>query len=199
MVPADTIYRVPTTHIRVEPIRFKTGVDRMTKTISLIIPCYNEEESFAPLYEKLCSVSQDMSQKYGVAFEFLMINDGSRDKTLALIKAAAEQDDCIKYIFFSRNFGKEAAVYAGLQNCTGDYAVVDTVQKCRARLRHYYMVIHGPVPLFAGRDFVVFYCAACCGIAYGNILVLCVAGACYVCSCAHYCLWRPGCGFSDFD
>jgi len=65
-----------------------------------------------------------MGEKYGIEFEFLMVNDGSRDNTLRLIKAAAETDSRIKYISFSRNFGKEAAIYAGLQNCTGDYAVV---------------------------------------------------------------------------
>jgi len=96
----------------------------MGKCISLIIPCYNEEESFTPLYEKLCSVSEDMNEKYGVTFEFLMINDGSRDQTLALIKDVADTDNRVKYISFSRNFGKEAAIYAGLQNCTGDYVVV---------------------------------------------------------------------------
>ena len=94
------------------------------KTISLVIPCYNEQESFAPLHEKLCSISSEMGEKYGIEFEFLMVNDGSRDNTLRLIKAAAETDSRIKYISFSRNFGKEAAIYAGLQNCTGDYAVV---------------------------------------------------------------------------
>ena len=96
----------------------------MVKRITLIIPCYNEEDSFAPLYEKLCSVSKDMTEKYDVGFEFLMVNDGSRDKTLALIKDVATDDSRVKYISFSRNFGKEAAIYAGLQNCTGDYVVV---------------------------------------------------------------------------
>ncbi|MCL2864941.1 MAG: glycosyltransferase family 2 protein [Lachnospiraceae bacterium] len=96
----------------------------MANMISLIIPCYNEEESFAPLYEKLCSISKDMKERYGVAFEFLMINDGSRDDTLSKIKEVAHLDSRVKYISFSRNFGKEAAIYAGLQNCNGDYAVV---------------------------------------------------------------------------
>jgi len=90
----------------------------------LIIPCYNEEESFGPLYEVLCGISEEMNQKYDIAFEFLMINDGSRDLTLDLIKKAAKSDARVKYISFSRNFGKEAAVYAGLRNCVGDYAVV---------------------------------------------------------------------------
>jgi len=65
-----------------------------------------------------------MCEQYGVDFEFLMINDGSRDKTLPLIKEVADRDPRVKYISFSRNFGKEAAIYAGLQNCTGDYVVV---------------------------------------------------------------------------
>ena len=96
----------------------------MPKVISIVIPCYNEEESFYPLYQKLCEVSNIMGEQYSVEFEFLMINDGSRDKTLALIKETANKDDRVKYVSFSRNFGKEAAVYAGLQNCTGDYVVV---------------------------------------------------------------------------
>jgi len=92
--------------------------------ISIIIPCYNEEESFTPLYEKLCEIDAIMRKKYSVDFEFLLVNDGSRDKTLQLIKEKADLDSRVRYISFSRNFGKEAAVYAGLQNCTGDYIVV---------------------------------------------------------------------------
>jgi len=100
------------------------GVDDMAELISLVIPCYNEAESFAPLYEKLSSISQEMHEQYGVDFEFLMVNDGSRDQTLALIKKVAATDHRVNYISFSRNFGKEAAIYAGLQNCKGDYVVV---------------------------------------------------------------------------
>jgi len=96
----------------------------MSKLISLIIPCYNEEESFGPLYEVLECISEEMNQKYGVDFEFLMVNDGSKDRTLDLIKEASEKDPRVRYISFSRNFGKEAAVYAGLRNCVGDYVVV---------------------------------------------------------------------------
>jgi len=96
----------------------------MNKLISLIIPCYNEEESFGPLYVALTRISKEMGERYEVDFEFLMVNDGSRDRTLELIKEAAEEDERFKYISFSRNFGKEAAVYAGLRNCIGDYAVV---------------------------------------------------------------------------
>ena len=96
----------------------------MPSMISLIVPCYNEEESLGPLHEELCRVSKIMENTYGVEFEFLMINDGSRDRTLPILREMAEKDNRVKYISFSRNFGKEAAVYAGLQNCTGDYAAI---------------------------------------------------------------------------
>ncbi len=86
--------------------------------ITLIIPCYNEEESLPLLYPELVKVSQEMPEQ---AFEFLFVNDGSRDKTLVLLKALAQNDDRVKYISFSRNFGKEAAMYAGLENAKGDY------------------------------------------------------------------------------
>ena len=86
--------------------------------ITLIIPCYNEEESLPLLYPELVKVSQEMPEQ---AFEFLFVNDGSRDKTLVLLKELAQNDDRVKYISFSRNFGKEAAMYAGLENAKGDY------------------------------------------------------------------------------
>ena len=92
--------------------------------ISLIIPCFNEEESLAPLYRELCAVSASMGERHGLEFEFLLINDGSRDQTLQMLREMAEKDSRLHYISFSRNFGKEACLYAGLQNCTGDYIAV---------------------------------------------------------------------------
>jgi glucosyltransferase len=92
--------------------------------ISLIVPCYNEEESLAPLYTELCAVSASMGERYGLEFEFLFINDGSRDQTLQITREMAEKDSRLHYISFSRNFGKEACIYAGLQNCIGDYIAV---------------------------------------------------------------------------
>ncbi len=86
--------------------------------ITLIIPCYNEQESLPLLYPELVKVSQEMS---GQSFEFLFVNDGSRDKTLELLRELAEKDERVKYISFSRNFGKESAMYAGLENASGDY------------------------------------------------------------------------------
>jgi len=65
-----------------------------------------------------------MEDSYGAEFEFLMINDGSRDNTLPVLKEMAAKDSRVKYISLSRNFGKESAIYAGLQNCTGDYVSI---------------------------------------------------------------------------
>ncbi len=89
--------------------------------ISLIIPCYNEELSLNPLYEELKRVSDAMSS---YEFEYIFIDDGSKDKTLSIIKDFAINDERVKYISFSKNFGKEAAMYAGFCNSTGDYSAV---------------------------------------------------------------------------
>ena len=89
--------------------------------ISLIIPCYNEETSLRPFYEELNRVSKEMD-KYD--FEILFIDDGSKDQTLSIIKELACSDSRVVYISFSKNFGKEAAMYAGFCNVTGDYAAV---------------------------------------------------------------------------
>lgn len=89
--------------------------------ISLIIPCYNEEEVLGILYKELDKVSRQM-EKY--QFEFLFVNDGSKDKTLDIIKEFAGKDKRVIYLSFSRNFGKEAAMYAGFCNAKGDYVAV---------------------------------------------------------------------------
>ena len=89
--------------------------------ISLIIPCYNEEESLPPLYAELKRVTAEMTE---YTFEMLFIDDGSKDQTLPILKEMAKTDERVKYIAFSRNFGKEAAMYAGFCNVTGDYAAV---------------------------------------------------------------------------
>jgi glycosyltransferase involved in cell wall biosynthesis len=86
--------------------------------ISLIVPCYNEEESLPTLYAELRRVTSEMSD---FEFEMLFIDDGSKDGTLALLKEMASTDERVKYISFSRNFGKESAMYAGFCNATGDY------------------------------------------------------------------------------
>ena len=96
----------------------------MKPVISLIIPCFNEEESLQPLYKELCFVSDSMKEQYGVDYEFLFINDGSVDRTLPILREMAEKDNRVHYISFSRNFGKESCVYAGLENCIGDYIAI---------------------------------------------------------------------------
>ena len=95
-------------------------MDRKNK-ISLIIPCYNEEEALPVFYSELMKVTADMS---GQDFEFLFVDDGSKDKTLSVLKGFAENDTRVVYLSFSRNFGKEAAMYAGFCNVTGDYVAV---------------------------------------------------------------------------
>ena len=89
--------------------------------ISVIVPCYNEEEVLPLFYEEVTRVAAQMGE---FSFEFLFVDDGSRDKTLAVIKDFACRDDRVKYVSFSRNFGKEAAMYAGFDRAVGDYVVV---------------------------------------------------------------------------
>lgn len=89
--------------------------------ITLIIPCYNEEPALPYLYKELNNVTEKMN-KYD--FEFLFVNDGSKDKTLEVLKDYAQKDSRVTYLSFSRNFGKEAAMYAGFKSSKGDYVAV---------------------------------------------------------------------------
>ena len=94
------------------------------KKLSCIIPCYNEEAALPYFLQEIRKVADNMSTTFQLDFEILFINDGSRDKTLQILRQAVQEDKRIRYISFARNFGKEAAMYAGFQNCTGDYAAV---------------------------------------------------------------------------
>ncbi len=90
--------------------------------ISVVIPTYNEEANVDMLYERLSKVMQQMA----VAYELVFVNDGSKDRTIDLIKALAEKDERVKYIDFSRNFGHQIAVTAGLDRCRGQaIAIID--------------------------------------------------------------------------
>lgn len=91
------------------------------KHITILIPAYNEEAVLGPLYERLSALSESC-KKY--EFEFLFVNDGSRDKTLAIIQAYAKSDARISYVSLSRNFGKEIAMIAGLDYAKGDATVI---------------------------------------------------------------------------
>ena len=90
------------------------------EVISIIIPCYNEEDSIPIIYNELKKVSNNM--KYD--FEFIFVNDGSIDNSLSVLKKLSAKDKQVKYIHFSRNFGKEAAMYAGLSKSKGDYVTI---------------------------------------------------------------------------
>lgn len=108
--------------------------------LSLVIPCYNEEQALPYLYEELNRVAKIMSEQ---AFEFIFVNDGSCDKTLEIIKTFRQQDDRVRYVSFSRNFGKEAAILAGLKASEGDYvAMIDAdLQDPPALLEEMYSAI----------------------------------------------------------
>lgn len=93
----------------------------MKKMLSVIVACYNEEEALPLFYKEIKNTAKLMSN---LDFEFLFINDGSNDKTLEVIKELAKEDKRVKFISLSRNFGKEAAMFAGLKNSKGDYVTL---------------------------------------------------------------------------
>lgn len=88
------------------------------KKISIVVPCYNEEEAIELFYTETDKVSQKLKD---YEFEFIFVNDGSKDNSISIMKNLAQKDERVKYINFSRNFGKEAAMYAGLELSSGDY------------------------------------------------------------------------------
>jgi glycosyltransferase involved in cell wall biosynthesis len=89
--------------------------------ISLIVPCYNEQQALPIFVEELDKVRRKLA---GYEFEVLLVNDGSKDETLSIMKKLSGKYEYIKYISFSRNFGKESAMYAGFCNADGDYVAV---------------------------------------------------------------------------
>ena len=89
--------------------------------ISIIVPCYNEEEAMPLFYEEITKTASTFDK---VDFEFIFVNDGSRDRTLEVARDLAKKDKRVRYISFSRNFGKEAAMLAGLEYSVGDYVAI---------------------------------------------------------------------------
>lgn len=89
--------------------------------ISIVVPCYNEEESIPVFYKEIDKVSKKMNE---VNFEYIFIDDGSHDNTLKVLRKLAKKDKRVRYISFSRNFGKEAGMYAGLEATKGNYAAI---------------------------------------------------------------------------
>lgn len=91
------------------------------KKISIVVPCYNEEKALPLFYDELKRIMDKMSN---YIFELILVDDGSKDGTLDIIKNIALEDVSVKYISFSRNFGKESALYAGFKNSTGEYVAM---------------------------------------------------------------------------
>ncbi len=91
------------------------------KNIDIVVPCYNEEEGLEVFINETAKITNEI---IGYNFTFILVNDGSGDHTYLVMKKLAEKRSDIKYISFSRNFGKEAAMYAGLKYTTGDYVIV---------------------------------------------------------------------------
>ena len=105
-----------------EPADF--GKDhRMEKPcLSIVVPCYNEESVLGAFYEEITKTAEEIREL--AECEFLFVDDGSKDGTLSILKGLAEKDERVSFISFSRNFGKESGIYAGLSNAVGDYVVL---------------------------------------------------------------------------
>ena len=92
------------------------------RTISIVVPCYNEEDNIRRFYDELMKNS-DLFEEKDLVYEIIYIDDGSKDGTVKEVHALAQEDPHVHLISFSRNFGKEAALYAGLQKSTGEFVV----------------------------------------------------------------------------
>lgn len=92
--------------------------------LSVIIPCYNEEEAIPFFYDAMKTVGEQFAEKYpDVGFEYIFIDDGSTDGTVDVVRKLRDEDKRVHFVSFSRNFGKEAALYAGFKKAAGDYVV----------------------------------------------------------------------------
>ncbi|MCL2323363.1 MAG: glycosyltransferase family 2 protein [Oscillospiraceae bacterium] len=92
--------------------------------VSVVIPCYNEEKVIRSTFEKLYEVLNEYCKEKGYEYELIFVNDGSKDATLNILKGLEEKYDVVRYVSFSRNFGKEAGMYAGLKYSSGDAVVI---------------------------------------------------------------------------
>ena len=92
--------------------------------VTIIVPCYNEAAALPYFLEAIQKTEAEMSAAYGCGFELLFVNDGSKDGTLSVLRRFAKEMLNVRYLSFSRNFGKEAAMYAGLREARGDYVVI---------------------------------------------------------------------------
>lgn len=91
------------------------------KKISVVVPCFNEEEVLSVFYKKTSEVLNEIE---GITYELLFVDDGSKDHTKDILRALSLKDEHCEFVSFSRNFGKEAAMFAGLKKSNGDYVVI---------------------------------------------------------------------------
>jgi glycosyltransferase involved in cell wall biosynthesis len=91
-------------------------MENKPQTLTVIVPCYNEEEALPFFYKEITRIAEIMNE---TVFELLFVDDGSSDGTLDILRKLAAVDKRVRYVSFSRNFGKEAAMFAGLENATG--------------------------------------------------------------------------------
>ena len=92
--------------------------------LSIVVPCYNEQEALPFFYKEICRVAGEMKASHGADFEFIFVDDGSKDQTLSIARGLHQEDARVRYISFSRNFGKEAGILAGLRAAKGDYVAM---------------------------------------------------------------------------
>lgn len=92
--------------------------------LSIVVPCYNEQEALPFFYKEITRVAAEMRESHDADFEFIFVDDGSRDDTLTIARKLHSEDSRVRYISFSRNFGKEAGILAGLRASKGDYVAL---------------------------------------------------------------------------
>ncbi len=121
------------------------------KLISVIVSCYNEEESLPKFYTEINKVAEKMDY---LDFEFIFVDDGSKDNTLKIIKKLRTDDKRVKFVSFSRNFGKEAAMLAGLEHSKGDYITLmdaDLQDPPSLLPEMYHIIVHEEYDIVATR------------------------------------------------
>lgn len=96
----------------------------MNEKLSIAVPCYNEEETIPYFYEEMKKVFTVLEEKHQLEIELLFVDDGSRDGTLRILRELARHDKRVKYLSFSKNFGKESGIYAGLSSASGDFVAI---------------------------------------------------------------------------
>ena len=90
--------------------------------LSIVVPCYNEESNIDVFYEEICRISPELPDDTSV--ELIFVNDGSKDNTLLKIRELTNKDESVRYVSFTRNFGKQSAMLAGFEAASGDYICV---------------------------------------------------------------------------